>query len=149
MPGIEFVTLRRSGYRICLSYIRFLIGRYRFTATIFILVYSEYRPIIYPSHRIQMNHASVSSFILKMNEPGFSCVGVYPATLMRPVDICLSLCHYDLRFVGAVNVLRTKYSFPSNTFTGSEITSVPSAFSSQITTMLFTPLRLPAYACTR
>ena len=109
MTGIEFITLRRSGYRICLSYIRFLIGHYRFTATIFILVYSDYRPIIYPSHRIQMNHASVSSFILKMNEPGFSCVGIYPATLMRPVDICLSLCHYDLRFVRAVNVLRAKY----------------------------------------
>ena len=116
MPGIEFVTLRRSSYRIGLSHIRFLISRYRFTATVFILVHSDYRPVIYPHHRIQMNHTSVSTFILKMDEPRFSSVGVYPATLMRPVDTRLSLCHYDLRFVRAVNVLRAKYQLPTSCY---------------------------------
>ena len=116
MPGIEFVTLRRSSDRIGLSHIRFLISRYRFTATVFILVHSDYRPVIYPHHRIQMNHTSVSAFILKMDEPRFSCIGVYPAPLMRSVYRCLSLCHHDFRFVRAIDVFWAKYQLPTGCY---------------------------------
>ena len=113
MPGIELITLRWSGYRISLSYIRFLISSHRFTATVLVFIRSDYRPVIYPVHRIQVNHTSVSSLILKMNKPRLTRISIYPTALMRTVYIRLPLYHYNFRLIRSIDVLRAKHQLPT------------------------------------
>ena len=60
-----------------------------------------------------MNNTSVSPLILKVDEPRFSCICIYPASLMRTVDGGLPLRHHDLWFIGSINIPWTKHQLPT------------------------------------
>ena len=61
-----------------------------------------------------MDNAPVCSFVLEMYEPIFFSVGsVYPAALMRTVNIGIALCHYGTGFVGTPYVLGAEHYLPT------------------------------------
>ena len=79
----------------------------RLTATVTVFVCSDDRPVVYPFHRLQMHDTAVSAYILEMKDPVFSGRGIYPSSLMRPVDGRVALCQYRFPLVRTVNIFGT------------------------------------------
>ena len=104
---VKLITFLWSTNGICLSYIRFPVSQNRLTATVTVFVCSDDRPVVYPFHRLQMHDTAVSAYILEMKEPVFSGRGIYPSSLMRPVDGRVALCQYRFPLVRTVNVFGT------------------------------------------
>ena len=113
LTSIKFITLHRRFYRIRFTGFRFTITAHRVSTTVAVLINSNYRPVIYPFHRIQMQYTSISSLILKMQKPGFSGRSVYPSSLMRSVDVRLSLRHHNSGFIRSIHIFRTHHQLPS------------------------------------
>ena len=117
LASIEFITFHRSLYGISPAHIRFAIDSDRFTATVTVFIHTDYRPVIHPGHRIQMNHTSVHRLILKMYKPRFTRICIDPCPLMRPVNIRLTLRHYNFRVVRAVHAARAQHQLPARSHT--------------------------------
>ena len=113
LTSIKFITLHRRFYRIRFIGFRFTIAAHRVSTTIAIPIYSNYRPVIYPFHRIQVQYTSISPLILEMQEPRFTGRSIYPSSLMRTVDIRFSLCHDNPGLVRSVYIFRTHHQLPS------------------------------------
>lgn len=64
---IELIAFLRSTDRICLSYVRFFVSQYRFATTVAILVFTDYRPVVYPFYRLQVNQTSGCTHILEVH----------------------------------------------------------------------------------
>ena len=110
---IELIAFLRGTDRICLSYVRFFVSQYRFATTVAILVFTDYRPVVYPFYRLQVNQTSGCTHILEVQEPVFSAWGIYPASLMRSVDRAVALCQHGFPFIRSVYVFRTQYDLPA------------------------------------
>ena len=109
LTGIELVTVRRCFYRVILAYIGLFITGYWFATTIAVLIFSNYRPVVYPLHRVQVNDTPIHGFILKVNEPGFPCLRVNPCALVGTIDVGRTLRHDNLLFIRTVYIPRTQY----------------------------------------
>lgn len=101
---IELIAFLRGTDRICLSYVRFFVSQYRFATTVAILVFTDYRPVVYPFYRLQVNQTSGCTHILEVQEPVFSAWSIYPASLMRSVDRAVALCQHGFPFIRSVYV---------------------------------------------
>ena len=111
--SVEFVAFLRCTDGIYLSYIRLFVGHYRFAATVTIFVDTDYRPVIHPLHRLQVNKATISAYILKVEEPVFSGRSVYPSSLVRSIDGRITLRQYSSPFIRTIHIFRTEYYLPT------------------------------------
>ena len=86
----------------------------RVTAAITILVVSDNEPVVYPFGGLQMNHTTISVFVLEVEEPVFAVLGIYPCTLVRTIHLLVfSLCHAYILFVRTVWILGTQFYLPA------------------------------------
>ena len=69
--------------------------------------FSHDRPTRRPIDGLQVNHTTIGLLVLEMQEPVFTIFSMYPTALMRPVDVCLALCQYDLVLIWTVGRLGT------------------------------------------
>jgi hypothetical protein len=89
------------------------IGRDRLSFSITVSVRTDYGPIVFPRQRLEMNDPTVSTAILKMNEPRLAGFQLDPPTLMRTVDVRSPLVHHDSIFIRTVNILRAQHRLPT------------------------------------
>ena len=64
-------------------------------------------------HRLQMRHTAVHINILEMNEPVFPLRRIYPAALMRSIDLGISLMQNDLLFIRPLDLPGTQDQLPA------------------------------------
>ena len=94
-------------------YIRFLVGQYRFACNQSpSLVDTYYRPVIHPFHGLQVDKATVSAYILEVEENQCFSGRVSAGSLMRSIDGRITLRQYGLPFMGDHHILRNGHCQP-------------------------------------
>ncbi len=88
---IELVALHRVHISYLNTSLRLLMRENRLSTVAFRRHLTHYWPVILPCDRLQMHHSSVSLLILEMQKPVFSILCMHPCSLMRTVDVCLTL----------------------------------------------------------
>ena len=72
-------------------------------------IVADYRPIILPAHRLQMNDAAVRAVGLKVNEPSLAVRRFDVAALMRTVDPGRTLRQHNAMLVRPIDLPRTQH----------------------------------------
>ena len=66
---------------------------------------AHYRPVVFPSYRLQMYNSAIGTSFLEMQKPILTIFSMYPSTLMRTIDVALSLRHHLHRFIRSIRRL--------------------------------------------
>ena len=101
---IELVALNRVLYRPRFRRLWLAVRRDGVAAIVTVLVYTHNRPVVFPRNRLEMYYTAVTPFILEVQEPILAKSCMHPCTLMRPVNIALTLGQHNLALVRAIDI---------------------------------------------
>ena len=79
-------------------------NKHRLSFAVAVFIGANHRPVIDPLHRLQMSDPAIGAAILKVNEPGLAGRQLNPASLMRAIDVGLSLVQHDPIFIRPENI---------------------------------------------
>ena len=89
---------------------------YWFTNAVAVDVYTDERPVILPTGRLQMHHTTQHWCFLEMIEPPLSIGRIDQCTLVRTIDGSRALLQHDTLLIRAINVTRAEHCLPPLTY---------------------------------
>ena len=77
----------------------------RLTYAVSVIVFTDYRPAIFPGHRLKMDNSAKGIPLLEMKEPPLAIRGVHNSALVRAVDPRGACFQDDFPLIRAIYVL--------------------------------------------